>query len=102
MNVYHAQDIPEAWHYRKLDDWHNRVGDLIVVPHFPKVFKIGNQKVTHGKHGFDPAIKEMHATFLAWGPQIKKSITIRPFENVSVFPLVADLLGLTYSSPIDG
>jgi predicted AlkP superfamily pyrophosphatase or phosphodiesterase len=102
MNIYLPQDIPEAWHYGKLDDGYNRIGDMVIVSRFPKVFKIGNRKVTPGKHGFDPVIKEMHATFLAWGPQIKKSITIQHFENVNVFPFVAGILGLPYSFPIDG
>jgi predicted AlkP superfamily pyrophosphatase or phosphodiesterase len=102
MDVYLPQDIPKAWHYSKPDDWLNRVGDMIVVARFPRIFKIGSRKATPGKHGFDPAIKEMHATFLAWGPQIKKSIQVPPFENVNVFPFVAELLGLTYTFPIDG
>jgi len=102
IDVYLPQDIPASWHYGKLDDWHNRIGDMIVVTRFPGIFKIGNKKATPGKHGFDPAIKEMHATFLAWGPQIRKSNTVPPFENVNVFPLVTELLGLTYSFPIDG
>jgi len=102
IDVYLPQDIPASWHYGKLDDWHNRIGDIVVVTRFPRIFKIGNKKATPGKHGFDPAIKEMHATFLAWGPQIRKSNTIPPFENVNVFPFVAGILGLTYSFPIDG
>jgi predicted AlkP superfamily pyrophosphatase or phosphodiesterase len=102
MDIYLPQDIPESWHYGKLDDGYNRIGDMIIVSRFPKVFKIGNRKVTPGKHGYDPAIKEMHATFMAWGPLIKKSNILRPFENVNVFPLVAGILGLPYSFPIDG
>ena len=44
----------------------------------------------------------MHATFYAWGPQIKTGKTIRSFENIHVYPLVCRLLGLTYTEPIDG
>ncbi len=102
FDVYLSSDIPAQWHYGKKDDLYNRVGDIIIVTRLPKVFKIGAKKVTPGKHGFDPSIPEMHATFFAWGPQIKKSATIKPFENINIFPLVAHILGLTYSHRIDG
>ncbi len=44
----------------------------------------------------------MHATFLAWGPAFKKKQRIPSFENVNVYPLVCQILGLTYSHDIDG
>ncbi|HSN60206.1 MAG TPA: hypothetical protein VLR49_04690, partial [Ferruginibacter sp.] len=49
-----------------------------------------------------PALKKMHASFYAWGPQIKKGKKIGSFENVHVYPFVCQLLGLTYSEKIDG
>jgi hypothetical protein len=44
----------------------------------------------------------MHAVFYAWGPQIKTGKTIPSFENVDVYPLICQLLGLTYTEQIDG
>ncbi|MFT4155951.1 hypothetical protein [Parafilimonas sp.] len=44
----------------------------------------------------------MHATFLAWGPAFKTGKKINAFENVHVYPLVAEILGLTYTEKIDG
>jgi predicted AlkP superfamily pyrophosphatase or phosphodiesterase len=102
FDVYLHKDIPPLWHYGNTDDRFNRVGDILLVTRFPKIFKLGNRPTTPGKHGFDPAEKDMHASFFAWGPQIKKLGTIPPFENVNIYPFIAQLLGLTYSQPIDG
>jgi hypothetical protein len=45
----------------------------------------------------------MRASFMAWGPAFKKGLTIEGFENVHVYPLVANLLGLKYNEQaIDG
>ena len=60
------------------------------------------RSISPGAHGFDPLMKEMHASFYAWGPQIKKRKTIESFENIHVYPFVCRLLGLSYSEKIDG
>lgn len=102
FTVYLRENIPAKWHYNKVDDRFNRIGDIFVVPTYPKVLSGYTNRISPGAHGFDPAMKEMHAVFYAWGPQIKKGKTIRSFENVHVYPLVCRLLGLTYSQQIDG
>jgi predicted AlkP superfamily pyrophosphatase or phosphodiesterase len=102
FDVYRESDIPPAWHYGVQDDRFGRVGDILVATHLHKVFVFNGKPPKPGNHGFDPANDDMHATFLAWGPLIKKSGTIAPFENIHVYPFVAQLLGLPLSSPIDG
>jgi len=101
-DVYLTTEMPAKWHYSKTDDRYNRIGDIILVPRLPKVFNIGNRRMTPGKHGFDPSLTDMHATFYAWGPQFKEHLKIGGFENVNVYPLVAKILGLTYTEQIDG
>ncbi|MFL9481765.1 ectonucleotide pyrophosphatase/phosphodiesterase [Chitinophagaceae bacterium LWZ2-11] len=101
-DVYLAEEMPERWHYSKKDDKFNRIGDIILVPHLPGYFSFGKRKgSTIGKHGFDPAIVDMRATFYAWGPAFKTHLKIDGFENIHIYPLVAEILGLTYSD-IDG
>ena len=102
FTVYLRENIPAKWHYSKSDDLFDRIGDIFVVPTYPKVLSGYTNRISPGAHGFDPAMKEMHASFYAWGPQIKKGKTIRSFENIHVYPLVCQLLGLTYSKKIDG
>jgi hypothetical protein len=56
-----------------------------------------------GWHGYDPyKVKDMNATFLAWGPAFKPHTQIAPFKNVDVFNLVNRILGLRYSGKTDG
>ncbi len=100
--VYLRENIPSKWHYTIKDDRFNRIGDIFVVPIHPKVLSGWSGRIVPGAHGFDPALKEMHATFYAWGPQFKKAKTIPSFENVNVYPMVCRLLGLSYSHEIDG
>ena len=101
-DVYLTKDMPARWHYGKKDDRYNRLGDIILTPHLPLSFNFGKRPVTPGKHGFDPALPDMHATFFAWGPQFKNNKKIGDFENVNIYPLVAKLLGLSYTEKIDG
>ena len=103
ITVYKLDETPSYWHYSSKDDWYNRIGDLIVVPHFPKIFNLSKSKTSLGKHGFDNHMTEMRASFMAWGPAFKNGINIDGFENVHIYPLVAHLLGLNYDEKnIDG
>lgn len=102
FDVYLATEIPARWHYSTSDDRYNRIGDMILVPKPPKSFSIRRRRTIPGKHGFDNAIPEMHATFYAWGPAFKQRLQIDAFENVHVYPLVAKILGLPVTEKIDG
>jgi predicted AlkP superfamily pyrophosphatase or phosphodiesterase len=104
FNTYKLDETPDHWHYKKSDDRYNRLGDLILVPKtIHQVFNLGTSKPTKGKHGFDNKEVDMRASFMAWGPAIKKGLTIDGFENVNVYPLIAHLLGLKYNEQaIDG
>lgn len=100
--VYLKSNAPKRLHFSDKDDKFNRIGDIILIPTWPKVFNIKNKRVNQGWHGYDPAlVKDMHATFLAWGPAFKKK-QISSFNNVHVYPLLADMLGLKYYHEIDG
>jgi predicted AlkP superfamily pyrophosphatase or phosphodiesterase len=102
-DVYTAANVPARWHYGAADDWYKRIGDIILVPRAPKSFQFRRRRnQLLGKHGFDNALPEMHATFYAWGPSFKKQLKIESFENVHVYPLIAEILGLKISEKIDG
>lgn len=102
FTVYLRENIPAKWHYATVDDRFNRIGDIFVVPQYPKVLSGNNNRISPGAHGFDPAIKNMHASFYAWGPQIKAGSTIPSFGNIHVYPLICNLLGLNNTEKIDG
>jgi predicted AlkP superfamily pyrophosphatase or phosphodiesterase len=104
FTTYKLDETPAHWHYKKSDDWYNRLGDLILVPNsIHQVFNLGTRKPTPGKHGFDNKEVSMRASFMAWGPAFKKGLLIDGFENVHVYPLVAKILDLKVDEQkIDG
>jgi predicted AlkP superfamily pyrophosphatase or phosphodiesterase len=101
-DVYLATSMPERWHYNKKNDRYNRIGDIVLVAHAPKVFNLGRRSLPVATHGFDPAMEVMHATFYAWGPAFKSNLKIRGFENIHIYPLIAHMLQLKITGSVDG
>ena len=102
-DVYLRVNMPEHYHYAKSDDWHNRIGDILLIPKWPKIFKLGKYNMDPGWHGYDPSVvKDMHATFYAWGPAFKPHTEISAFPNVDIYPMITRILGLDYTEKIDG
>lgn len=90
-------------YYAKRDDRYNRIGDILLIPNAPKIFLEKGKTTSDGKHGYNPfTTPEMKASFYAWGPLFKQNITVPEFRNVNVYPLVAEILGLKITEPIDG
>jgi predicted AlkP superfamily pyrophosphatase or phosphodiesterase len=101
--VYRKRNMPRHLHYGTEEDVYGRVGDILLLTEAPYVFHFSSRRPAPGTHGYDPAaVKDMHATFYAWGPAFKKGLRIPSFENIHVYPLVAELLGLKYRHKIDG
>ena len=48
-----------------------------------------------GGHGYDNQLESMRATFLAHGAAFKKNKVVEPFENVQVYNIMTQILGLT-------
>ncbi len=98
-DVYLKKDLPADLHYGAQDDSYNRVGDLVLLAKWPKVF---TKNDIYGAHGFNPhQVKDMHSTFYAWGPAFKNHVEIKPFQNVEVYGMIMKILGLT-PEPNDG
>lgn len=55
-----------------------------------------------GEHGYSPEYREMHGIFYANGPAIKEGLTIDRFENIHIYPLICQILGLPIPAEIDG
>src|ERR1700722_10642219 len=100
-DVLLASAVRGSWHYSTSDDRYGRIGDILLVARAPRVFAVRGRRINPGAHGFDNALPEMGATFYAWGPAFRQ-VTIPAFENVNVYPLIAQILGLKISEPIDG
>lgn len=102
FSVYLRDSIPAQWHYSTADDKFNRIGDIYILPNYPKVLTSWTGKINPGTHGFDPTMQQMHATFYAWGPSFKQGKKVATFENIHIYPMVCKILGLNYSHQIDG
>ena len=99
--VYLKRNMPAEYHYNSEDDRLNRIGDILLIPDWPYVFS--ERRPGIGYHGFPPLqVKDMGASFIAWGPAFKSNYKIPSFENVNVFPLITEILKLEYTDPIDG
>jgi predicted AlkP superfamily pyrophosphatase or phosphodiesterase len=99
--VYLKTNVPAYLHYSDKDDRFERIGDILLIPEWPRVFS--RRKPGIGHHGFDPAVvPAMRASFFAWGPAFKRRQRIPAFENVHVYPLIASILGLKITEKIDG
>jgi predicted AlkP superfamily pyrophosphatase or phosphodiesterase len=101
-DVYLSSETPKEWHLEPNEAYKSRLGDILLVAHAPKIFNINDQTVTKAKHGFDNKLAQMQGVFYAWGPAIKENVVINAFENIHVFPLLADILGLPLPQNIDG
>lgn len=54
-----------------------------------------------GEHGYDNALPDMAALFIANGPAFRAGTTLPGFDNVDVYPLLARLIGVA-PAPNDG
>lgn len=101
--VYLDKKLPKYLHFATKDDRYNRIGQILLIPKAPKIFLERDKRTSVGKHGYNPKIvPEMNATFFAWGSEFKNNMIIDQFENINVYPLVAEILGLKIIEPIDG
>ncbi|HSX60609.1 MAG TPA: ectonucleotide pyrophosphatase/phosphodiesterase [Tahibacter sp.] len=49
---------------------------------------------SRGEHGYDNALPDMGALFVANGPAFRRGARVPAFDNVDVYPLLARLLGI--------
>ncbi|AZA78061.1 alkaline phosphatase family protein [Chryseobacterium sp. G0186] len=101
--VYLDKKLPKYLHFATRDDQYHRIGQILLIPKAPKIFLEKGKKTSVAKHGYNPrTVPEMKATFYAWGPEFQNNLTVGEFNNINVYPLVADILGLKIDQSIDG
>jgi predicted AlkP superfamily pyrophosphatase or phosphodiesterase len=101
--AYLRADIPEQYRYRTSP----RVGDVLIVMEeswtvVGTVPPMALIRERWGMHGWDPALHSMHALFAVAGPGIQGGVTIPVVDNIDVYPLMTELLGLRAATDIDG
>ncbi|MEZ5197704.1 MAG: hypothetical protein R2764_15335 [Bacteroidales bacterium] len=60
-----------------------------------------DKTVGFGAHGYDHANRDMDAIFYACGPAFKENYISPTFNNVDIYPLIAQILGLQ-PAEVDG
>jgi len=99
LQAYRREEIPARLHFRD----HRRIPPIVIIADEgwqvsknppPPPDSEDRARFYKATHGFDPELTSMHATFVAWGPAIRAGVTVPPFENIHVYPLLCSLLGL--------
>ncbi|SDA11416.1 ectonucleotide pyrophosphatase/phosphodiesterase [Sphingomonas sp. NFR15] len=100
LQCWRKSDIPARFHYGS----NPRIQPYFCLaePGWETAKTTPDKPRTGGDHGYDNMAPEMRALFVASGPAIKPLGTLPPFDNVDVYPLLRDLLGLPPASGVDG
>ena len=100
---YLRTELPERYRYRS----DPRAGDVVIV--MDESWMVVNTppltgviRKRWGMHGWDPDLPSMQALFAIVGPGIPAGATIPVVENIDVYPLMTELLGLRAAEGIDG
>ena len=98
LKVWYSDSLPERLHYGT----NLRCLDFVVLADSSwSLVPDSSKRVGNGAHGFDNANSDMHAIFYAYGPAFKVNYVSPTFENVDIYPLICEILGLE-PAPVDG
>lgn len=91
LNVFSRHTIPARHHYTNSE----RIGNVVLdIEQSWLVYPKKRSSCLKGNHGYDNIYKSMHALFLAHGPDFKQNLTVEAFENIELYNLMAELLGI--------
>ena len=98
MTAWKHGTVPDSLHYGT----NPRTLDFILVADSAWSFTL-TDKIPHarGAHGYNPYNTDMHAIFYARGPAFRSDYVHPTFENIHLYPLICEILGLS-PAPIDG
>jgi hypothetical protein len=99
MTAYLPDETPPSWRTGR----NPRFGDVLLVADEGVQIRRRDWpgERSPATHGWPP-IPSMYGIFLATGPGIRAGTRVPAFENIDVYPLLAELLGLEPSREIDG
>ncbi|XP_056378653.1 ectonucleotide pyrophosphatase/phosphodiesterase family member 2 isoform X7 [Hyla sarda] len=95
---YLKQHLPKRLHYannRRIEDIHLLVDRTWhVAKKQMDVYKKAGKCSFQGDHGYDNKISSMQTVFVGHGPSFKYKNKVPPFENIELYNVMCDLLGL--------
>lgn len=100
MQCWRKADIPARFHYGT----NPRIPPLLCLaePGWLVLASAPRKPAIGGNHGYDNMAPEMNSLFIANGPAFATGHVLPDFENVEVYPLLRQLLGLPPASGVDG
>ncbi len=106
LKVYRRHQTPKHWRYRD----HPRIPPIVGAVDdgwqvmtrrtLERLRARGDAQVS-GQHGYDPRARSMRGLFVAAGPAFRQGVVVKPFESVSIYNVLARILGVT-PAPNDG
>ena len=109
-----VEDVASRESYQDISKYPARFGEILILPDLGYyladergIFRYQNSSArfktdVFGEHGFSPQHREMHGIFYANGPAIRKGLKIDRFENIHIYPMICQILGLPIPKDIDG
>ncbi|MGH8212197.1 MAG: ectonucleotide pyrophosphatase/phosphodiesterase [Rhodanobacteraceae bacterium] len=93
MQCWRKEDIPARLHYGT----NARIPPIVCLAQTGWLITTRAAQARHkhadrGEHGYDNIDPHMRALFVAEGPAFRRGVTVAPFPNVDVYPLLAHLL----------
>ena len=94
IKTWRKENIPEHLHYGK----NPRVMPIVSVADigWSLIYSddVDDYSNFNGTHGYDPENNEMHGIFYATGPAFKNNYRHNTFENIHIYPLIAEILNI--------
>lgn len=91
ISVWKSGEVPEQFHYGN----HPRTHDIVVLCDLGYFIGWSSRNYTFkGAHNYDNFEPDMHGIFYAMGPAFEKGVVLESFQNISIYPLLAHLLGI--------
>ena len=99
QRCYRREDLPARFAFGR----HPRVPPLLCLAEVGwRYAREVPRRYLKGEHGYDPAHPSMRAMFIAHGPGFRVGARLPVFDNVDVYPLLRDLIGLPPATGLDG
>ncbi|WP_137224988.1 ectonucleotide pyrophosphatase/phosphodiesterase [Shewanella sp. MEBiC00475] len=98
LQFYRQKDIPAYLHFSD----NQSIEDAVLISNQHYITSTDAGAGVTGKHGYDASvITDMNTVLYAQGPAFNQQ-HIDHADNIHLYPLIAHILGLTITEPIDG